>query len=134
MCCSSSEVWFKIVQSLCPLSIYLYVIPKSCITCFVMNSYVWVCSICWKQSLVKKNFFNWILQVFQTHWIWYIYCVYPYLYRSQLLGLMLYQSSLWLELINKQLGIFNLFSFFLVYFFSLSLLVACWLPVDRYLC
>lgn len=88
--------------------------------------YVWVCSICWKQSLVKKFFFNWILQVFQTHWIWYIYCVYPYLYRSQLLGLMLYQSSLWLELINKQLGIFNLFSFFLVYFFlSLS-----WLLVD----
>lgn len=57
---------------------------------------------------------------------WYIYCVYPYLYRSQLLGLMLYQSSLWLELINEQLGIFNLFSFFLVYiFFSLS-----WLLVD----
>lgn len=68
----------------------------------------------------KKMFFNWIHQVFQTHWIWYIYCVYPYLYRSQLLGLMLYQSSLWLELINEQLGIFNLFSFFLVYFFFLS--------------
>lgn len=78
----------------------------------------------------KKMFFNWIHQVFQTHWIWYIYCVYPYLYRSQLLGLMLYQSSLWLELINKQLGIFNLFSFFLVYFF-LSLSPGCLLITGR---
>lgn len=58
------------------------------------------------------------------------YCVYPYLYRSQLLGLMLYQSSLWLELINKQLGIFNLFSFFLVYFF-LSLSPGCLLITGR---
>lgn len=126
MCCSSSEVWFKIVQSLCPLSIYLYVIPKSCITCFVMNSYVLSLLHLLKTKSGKKMFFNWIHQVFQTHWIWYIYCVYPYLYRSQLLGLMLYQSSLWLELINEQLGILNLFSFFLVYiFFSLS-----WLLVD----
>lgn len=77
-----------------------------------------------------KKKFNWILQVFQTHWIWYIYCAYPYLYRSQLLGLMLYQSSLWLELINKQLGIFNLFSFFLVYFF-LSLSPGCLLIIGR---